>query len=118
MQAPAKGANNLSISNSQNSMETDMNKLVVVCGGGGFIGGHLVADLARQGHQKKPGSGYQATRGMVSTSPGCGEPAAGLAGQAGCEAAVSGAAVVYNLAADMGGMGFIENNRALCMLSG
>ena len=24
---------------------------------------------------------------------------------------------VYNLAADMGGMGFIENNKALCMLS-
>ena len=27
------------------------------------------------------------------------------------------ASVVYNLAADMGGMGFIENNKALCMLS-
>jgi nucleoside-diphosphate-sugar epimerase len=34
-----------------------------------------------------------------------------------CDAALRGAAVVYNLAADMGGMGFIENNRALCMLS-
>ena len=30
-----------------------------------------------------------------------------------CEGAVE----VYNLAADMGGMGFIENNKALCMLS-
>jgi GDP-D-mannose 3',5'-epimerase len=30
---------------------------------------------------------------------------------------VRGAARVYNLAADMGGMGFIENNKALCMLS-
>jgi nucleoside-diphosphate-sugar epimerase len=34
-----------------------------------------------------------------------------------CEAAVQDSAGVYNLAADMGGMGFIENNRALCMLS-
>ncbi len=34
-----------------------------------------------------------------------------------CETAVAGAAEVYNLAADMGGMGFIENNKALCMLS-
>jgi nucleoside-diphosphate-sugar epimerase len=34
-----------------------------------------------------------------------------------CDKAVRGAAIVYNLAADMGGMGFIENNRALCMLS-
>jgi nucleoside-diphosphate-sugar epimerase len=30
---------------------------------------------------------------------------------------VRGASIVYNLAADMGGMGFIENNRCLCMLS-
>ncbi len=34
-----------------------------------------------------------------------------------CESAVEGATQVYNLAADMGGMGFIENNKALCMLS-
>jgi nucleoside-diphosphate-sugar epimerase len=34
-----------------------------------------------------------------------------------CEQALRGAGIVYNLAADMGGMGFIENNRALCMLS-
>jgi nucleoside-diphosphate-sugar epimerase len=34
-----------------------------------------------------------------------------------CRRAVKGATAVYNLAADMGGMGFIENNRALCMLS-
>ncbi|MEP6686451.1 MAG: NAD-dependent epimerase/dehydratase family protein, partial [Verrucomicrobiota bacterium] len=33
------------------------------------------------------------------------------------EDAVEGAAIVYNLAADMGGMGFIESNKALCMLS-
>ena len=31
--------------------------------------------------------------------------------------ATAGAREVYMLAADMGGMGFIENNRALCMLS-
>src|SRR6185436_19150344 len=34
-----------------------------------------------------------------------------------CEKALRGAHTVYNLAADMGGMGFIENNRCLCMLS-
>src|SRR5207249_11318518 len=34
-----------------------------------------------------------------------------------CEATVDGAVEVYNLAADMGGMGFIESNKALCMLS-
>jgi nucleoside-diphosphate-sugar epimerase len=40
-----------------------------------------------------------------------------LAEKAACEKAVAGADVVFNLAADMGGMGFIENNKALCMLS-
>ena len=34
-----------------------------------------------------------------------------------CCHAVEGADAVFQLAADMGGMGFIENNRALCMLS-
>jgi GDP-D-mannose 3',5'-epimerase len=34
-----------------------------------------------------------------------------------CHRALAGATVVYNLAADMGGMGFIENNKALCMLT-
>lgn len=34
-----------------------------------------------------------------------------------CEKAVRDTAIIYNLAADMGGMGFIENNKALCMLS-
>jgi len=34
-----------------------------------------------------------------------------------CETALRDSKIVYDLAADMGGMGFIENNRALCMLS-
>ena len=34
-----------------------------------------------------------------------------------CYQLVDGADLVFNLAADMGGMGFIENNKALCMLS-
>ena len=37
--------------------------------------------------------------------------------KAACEIAVRGADLVFNLAADMGGIGFIENNRACCMLS-
>ena len=34
-----------------------------------------------------------------------------------CLTAAAGATSIYQLAADMGGMGFIENNKALCMLS-
>ena len=43
--------------------------------------------------------------------------AADLQDLAACQSACEGIDVVYNLAADMGGMGFIENNKALCMLS-
>ena len=34
-----------------------------------------------------------------------------------CEIAAHSADEIYNLAANMGGMGFIENNKALCMQS-
>ena len=34
-----------------------------------------------------------------------------------CKQACAGMSSVYNLAAEMGGMGFIENNKSLCMLN-
>ena len=90
---------------------------VVVCGGGGFIGGHLVGDLLRQGWTKirsvdiKPfDEWYQRFDDVENVQ-------LDLQDKAACERALNGAKVVYNLAADMGGMGFIENNKALCMLS-
>jgi nucleoside-diphosphate-sugar epimerase len=88
----------------------------VVCGAGGFIGGHLVSDLLRQGKTvravdvKPLDEWYQLFPGVESLQLDLREKGA-------CEQAVDGVDVVYNLAADMGGMGFIENNRALCMLS-
>ena len=92
-------------------------KKIVVCGAGGFIGGHLVADLRRQDHTNlravdvKPfKEWYQKFDDVENLVLDLGEKEA-------CEKAVQGASEVYNLAADMGGMGFIENNRALCMLS-
>ena len=90
---------------------------IIVCGGGGFIGGHLVADLRRQGFTnlravdiKPPGEWYQQVAGVENRQLDLQEKGA-------CETALEGAAVAYNLAADMGGMGFIENNRCLCMLT-
>ena len=90
---------------------------IVVCGAGGFIGGHLIAELRRQGHSdlravdKKPlDQWYQRFDGVENLS-------LNLEKLSDCEQAVSGSDVVYNLAADMGGMGFIELNKALCMLS-
>src|ERR1700722_463009 len=94
-----------------------MQKKIVVGGAGGFIGGHLVADLLRQGQTNiravdiKPfGEWYQKFDQVENLVLDLGEKEA-------CEKALEGAAHVYNLAADMGGMGFIENNKALCMLT-
>src|SRR5580658_1891262 len=95
----------------------DLNKLIVVCGAGGFIGGHLVADLRRQGARNlravdiKPlGEWYQRFDDVENL-------VLDLQELPSCLKALKDARTVYNLAADMGGMGFIENNRALCMLS-
>ena len=90
---------------------------VVVCGAGGFIGGHLVKSLLDDGVDviraidvKPIDEWYQASKGTENLT-------ADLKDLGNCERAVEGATAVFNLAADMGGMGFIENNKALCMLS-
>ncbi|GAA2285531.1 NAD-dependent epimerase/dehydratase family protein [Glycomyces scopariae] len=89
----------------------------VVAGAGGFIGGHLVASLLAEGKTvravdvKPLDEWYQVHGGTQNLQMD-------LADLANCETAVGdGAAEVYNLACNMGGMGFIENNKALCMLS-
>jgi nucleoside-diphosphate-sugar epimerase len=89
---------------------------VLVTGAGGFIGGALVEDLRRRGHDvravdlKPQSEWYRVVAGVETVTADLSEPAA-------CVGAVKGVSWVYNLAADMGGMGFIENNKALCMLS-
>jgi len=89
----------------------------VVCGAGGFIGGHLVKSLIANGVDviravdiKPLDEWYQVTDGVESL-------ALDLKDKSSCLTAAEGATAVYQLAADMGGMGFIENNKALCMLS-
>jgi len=92
-------------------------KNILVAGGGGFIGGHLVARLRQRGHRNirvvdiKPMSDWYQVFGDVENV------VADLESLENCRAACDGIDEVYNLAADMGGMGFIENNKALCMLS-
>src|SRR3989442_6254832 len=90
---------------------------IVVCGGGGFIGGHLVADLRRQGHKDIRSIDVKPTAEWYQVFPDVENVRLNLQEKKACEQAVAGADIIYNLAADMGGMGFIENNKALCMLS-
>jgi len=89
----------------------------VVCGAGGFIGGHLVQSLIANGVDvvravdiKPLDEWYQVSKGVESLS-------LDLKDKDSCLKAATGAEVIFQLAADMGGMGFIENNKALCMLS-
>jgi nucleoside-diphosphate-sugar epimerase len=91
--------------------------LIVVCGAGGFIGGHLVADLLRQGHGAIRAVDVKPFDEWFQKFPEAENLRLNLQEAAACDQALRGAAVAYNLAADMGGMGFIEHNRALCMLS-
>src|SRR5712692_9295931 len=90
---------------------------IVVCGAGGFIGGHLVADLLRQGHRSIRAVDLKPVKDWYQLFPEAENLQLDLKGREACETALRGAHIVYNLAADMGGMGFIESNRALCMLS-
>ncbi|GAB3657306.1 Rossmann-fold NAD(P)-binding domain-containing protein [Glycomyces tarimensis] len=89
----------------------------VVAGAGGFIGGHLVASLLAEGKTvravdvKPLDQWYQVHSEVENLQRDLGELSASR------EAVGDGAAEVYNLACNMGGMGFIENNKALCMLS-
>jgi nucleoside-diphosphate-sugar epimerase len=98
-------------------MKTDANDLIVVCGAGGFIGGHLVADLLRQGHRRIRAVDIKPLDEWYQLFPQVENLRLNLQEKDACDTSLRGAALVYNLAADMGGMGFIENNRALCMLS-
>lgn len=90
---------------------------IVVCGAGGFIGGHLVADLLGQGCRNIRAIDIKPFDEWYQCFPDVENLQLDLQGKEACETALRDAALVYNLAADMGGMGFIENNRALCMLS-
>ncbi|HEX9486017.1 MAG TPA: NAD-dependent epimerase/dehydratase family protein [Gemmatimonadales bacterium] len=89
---------------------------IVVAGAGGFIGGHLVATLRNRARPlravdvKPMDQWYQAFDDVDNR-------VADLKQLDQCMRACESAEVVYQLAADMGGMGFIENNKALCMLS-
>ena len=93
------------------------NQKVVVCGGGGFIGGHLVGQLLRDGVDVIRSIDVKPVRDWYQVHTGVENVSADLKEIDACHAAVRGADVVFNLAADRGGMGFIENNKALCMLS-
>jgi len=93
-----------------------MSKKILVAGGGGFIGGELARVLISRGHQvvvadiKPLDKWYQ-------LHPEAENHVLDLEEKAHCYRVAEGCDEVYNLACNMGGMGFITKNKALCMLS-
>jgi len=97
----------------------DLNKddLIVITGAGGFIAGALTRYFHELGYtnlraidKKPPPQWYQRVPGVENLS-------LDLSYRDNCKRAVEGAVEVYNLAADMGGMGFIERFRVECLRS-
>src|SRR5438094_5268866 len=91
--------------------------LVVVAGAGGFIGGSLVASLRGQGYKRIRAVDLKPFDEWYQQFSDVENLCLDLNSKESCERSAEGAADIYNLAANMGGMGFIENNKALCMLS-
>lgn len=88
-----------------------MRKRALVTGAGGFIGHHLVAYLVAKGYVVRGADRrypeFEPTRADEFLVVDLRDPAQ-------ARAAAGGVDEVYHLAADMGGLGFIEHNKAVC----
>jgi len=93
------------------------NNCILVAGAGGFIGGHLVAALRRSGAVRVRAVDVKPVGEWHQTFPDAENVVLDLRDLDACRQAAAGASEIYNLASDMGGMGFIETHKADCMLS-
>ena len=90
---------------------------VLIAGGGGFIGGALAAELLTRGFTDVRCADIKPLDGWYQVHAAVDNRVLDLSERDAAYEAAEGRAVIFNLAADMGGMGFIENNKAACMLS-
>jgi nucleoside-diphosphate-sugar epimerase len=88
----------------------------LVAGAGGFIGGHLAKTLSEQGLEVR-GADVKPLDEWSQIPEGVEARQLDLSLLADANESVKGIDTVYMLAADMGGMGFIETHKADCMLT-
>jgi len=93
------------------------NDLLVVTGAGGFIGGALLRYFHDQGFTNLRGVDKKPLPDWYQRVPGVENLSLDLRQEENCRRACENAVEVYNLAADMGGMGFIERFRVECLRS-
>ena len=92
-------------------------RTALVAGGGGFIGGHLAAELLARGFSWVRCVDVKPTDDWYQVHDGAENMVLDLRDKEACEVAMRGVTDVFNLACDMGGIGFIENNKTECMIS-
>ncbi len=93
------------------------NNTYLVVGGGGFIAGHLIKRLLNDGNKViatdiKPEQYWFQTFNNVKNYPDM-----DMKDYFNCVKVTKNVDYVFNMACNMGGMGFIESNKAECMLS-
>jgi nucleoside-diphosphate-sugar epimerase len=100
-------------------MANEMKKddLIVIAGAGGFIAGTLVKYFKDKGFTRIRAIDKKPLPMWYRRIPGVENLSLDLSKEDNCYRVCEGAAEVYNLAADMGGMGFIENFRVECLRS-
>ena len=97
--------------------DASKNDLVLVTGAGGFIGGHLIGELRRLGYRRLRAVDVKPVEQWYQVFPDVDTQRLDLRDRETCLAAAKDAREIYNLACDMGGMGFIETHKAECMIS-
>lgn len=98
-------------------MHMDKNNLILVTGGGGFIGGHLIADLLANGFKRIRSVDIKPFEQWHQRFPEIENIQCDLKLPQNCNNVCNNVKYIFNLAADMGGMGFIETHKIDCMLS-
>jgi GDP-D-mannose 3', 5'-epimerase len=91
--------------------------LIVITGAGGFIAGALTRYFHEQGFTRIRAVDRKPLPDWYQHIPGVENLCLDLSEKENAIRAVEGAVEVYNLAADMGGMGFIERFRIQCLRS-